>query len=1400
MSGATTRKEIIEDDAIIWGKDYATYVQQAVDKNKEFVASILAMNEANKSVKSSSNTKELAENQKRYNEVSEKSITIWKEQNQLELALISTKKKNELATESTNRALVKERTLLAETNKSIKQQAREQLGLVGSMERLNKARNEAQKKLGDLLSAEQKSTKEIARATIEFEKLDARIKGVDAAIKNYSKNIGNYQGAFDGLRGTLSELTSAFGVVTGIALFGSIIKDSFNVIKEFDRQLIAVGKTTNISGDELKDFGREVVALGGQLDGVSINGLISSAEVAGQLGVTGTENILKFSTAIEKLKLTSNIISDDQVGQFAKFIEVSQDSFENADRLASVITRLGNEMATTEAEVLSNSTEIQKGVSVYNASAQSVLALGAATSTLGNEAEVSASSIQKGFGVINNAVATGKNLQEVLKLTGLTQKELSKQFNADATGTFVKFVKGLSDAKKEGQNLAVVLKSVELDEVRTFKTIGSLAANYGVLEAAMASASEEYKVNTALNKEVAAASESVASILTDIKDKWEQYILNTNDANGGTEKLANGLKFLRDNLQSIISNIIKYGTVLLVFLGIQKAVSFATSVFTALKIASTAAQIRFAIATGIGTEKILLEAAAVRSAAIAQGQLNVAMTATPWGIVLAAVSALVAAYIIFNDQLSETEIRVNAVKYAISNVNENEKFYSGEREKNHQKNMKNIEDEIALREAKGENSDKLYKEEISLKNSSIDATLNGINLANQGEKERTKTQIIESDKRVAQYQKELEEFNKKVILNPFAPKEYKEDKVANIDKAITDSEVLKAKLQALNESDQKEVEKYAKIKEDLNKNLNIKNAEMQAEADKKAIEARKKRNKELYELEKKRADDEFKLGQFRLQVAIDLDKELSDNENGQLDTRITALLDGQQLYEAKVKEQAVRELQLLGKYNEDAGKFIRELSDLQISEVIRTGKTSENLTNAQQLIYETYQNNLTLSTKKGKEDRKKLIDGQVDLIQRGIDSQNQESDSIMNDRLTRENELYKASLDAAKNNFELVEAATLAHERRILKITQEANQEKLQNQIDTMQIQLDNNAQLPVAEQISADKRQEIENKLSQYRLELSQLNVDSNKLENDSIVELTKQKSERLLELEKESSERTRELAQNLASSLVDLTNTIFDARIAGIDAEIQAVNDSYDTQIEAAGNDARQKDLLEKEKLKKTKELEKERKKELIKAAIFNKIISLAQVGLDLAKTITAINLAAAEMDALAAFLFGGAGAAHRGIQIPLAIGTAAAQSAVILATPLPKYKEGTKNHKGGPALVGEVRPEVIIEPGMDPYIIDRPSIVDLKKHSQVIPSIPEYEKLMRASVMASLDIQLGKVNEYQASLIFNDRYSKEILEELKRNTEAVKRQKKSKQSNSKTIDLNHEFWKRSITKWHN
>jgi hypothetical protein len=380
-------------------------------------------------------------------------------------------------------------------------------------------------------SLTRKEDKELRTLTVSVRKNQAALIGIDKTILRNQRNVGNYAASIKGLGLSFRSIISAFGITSGIFIFADLIRDATQRIVEFDKQLIAVGKTTDLSKEQLKAFGDEAIDLGLRLKGISISGLLEASEVAGQLGIRGTDNILRFAETIEKLGLTSDLVGQEAARNFAKFIEVSNDSVENADRLGSVITQLGNNFATTEGQILKNTVEIQKGLAIYETSAQGVIALGTATSALGSEAEASRGAFQKTFKVLNEAATNGKNLEQILALTGQTQAEFIKEFNTNSVKTFQKLIKGLAKSADEGKNLSNTLAELNLGEKRTEAVVGALAKNYGVLESAMSLANEEYIVNEALNREAAAAAESLASIIGDLKDSWAGLILSLEDGN-----------------------------------------------------------------------------------------------------------------------------------------------------------------------------------------------------------------------------------------------------------------------------------------------------------------------------------------------------------------------------------------------------------------------------------------------------------------------------------------------------------------------------------------------------------------------------------------------------------------------------------------------------------------------------------------------------------------------------------------------------------------------------------------------------------------------------------------------------------------------------------------------------
>jgi TP901 family phage tail tape measure protein len=338
------------------------------------------------------------------------------------------------------------------------------------------------------------NSKQAKRAAIEAGALRKKIEEIKVAS---STTTGGLTKLGTSIKNAFSRFVGFTLISTAIFGFISALRNAIRVVVEYDRQLIAVGKTTNLSRKETRELGQEFINLGLSLKGISIQNLLKSAEIAGQLGIRGSENIKKFSETIERLALTSDIAGEESARNFAKFIQVSSDTIENADRLGSVITDLGNNFATTEKQILESATDIQGALVAYNVSAKGVLALASATSSLGLSSELSRSGIQRIFKVLNEGINTGKNLNEILRITGLTQEEISKQFEDDSLVVFDKFVNGLKNVSEGGENLSLILKDLGLNEKRTEIVTSVLAKRTNVLNDAIKRSSDEYANNKA---------------------------------------------------------------------------------------------------------------------------------------------------------------------------------------------------------------------------------------------------------------------------------------------------------------------------------------------------------------------------------------------------------------------------------------------------------------------------------------------------------------------------------------------------------------------------------------------------------------------------------------------------------------------------------------------------------------------------------------------------------------------------------------------------------------------------------------------------------------------------------------------------------------------------------------
>ena len=134
----------------------------------------------------------------------------------------------------------------------------------------------ARKEFKDLAATQGISNKRLTEARTKVLALDKQLKRIDKSVGQNQRSVGDYAGGIKNITARFLGWTAViFGVIRGL-------KNMFRTVVAFDKQLIAVGKTTNLSKEELREFGVQVIQLGIKLKGISTQKLLETAVKNGQ--------------------------------------------------------------------------------------------------------------------------------------------------------------------------------------------------------------------------------------------------------------------------------------------------------------------------------------------------------------------------------------------------------------------------------------------------------------------------------------------------------------------------------------------------------------------------------------------------------------------------------------------------------------------------------------------------------------------------------------------------------------------------------------------------------------------------------------------------------------------------------------------------------------------------------------------------------------------------------------------------------------------------------------------------------------------------------------------------------------------------------------------------------------
>lgn len=326
-----------------------------------------------------------------------------------------------------------------------------------------------------------------------------------ANILALDKNFTKLDKGFDNIvkAGTkcFSEIATAAGVAT--LAIGAATAASISVGKEFETAFTSVKKTVDATEEEYDRLKQDILEMSRVLPSSAAD-IAEVMAIAGQLGIDndGLDNLTKFTETMINLGVSTNLSAEEAATALAKFANITSMDAENYERLGSVIVDLGNNFATTEADIVTMATRLASTGELVGLSEAQIMALATAMSSVGIASESGGSTMSKLLKKMQIAVETNsKSLEDYASVAGMTGEQFKQVFQEDAVVALSAFIDGLNDTERNGMSAIAILDDMGLNEVRLSNTVLALANAEGVMSDAIATANEAWEENTALAEE-----------------------------------------------------------------------------------------------------------------------------------------------------------------------------------------------------------------------------------------------------------------------------------------------------------------------------------------------------------------------------------------------------------------------------------------------------------------------------------------------------------------------------------------------------------------------------------------------------------------------------------------------------------------------------------------------------------------------------------------------------------------------------------------------------------------------------------------------------------------------------------------------------------------------------------
>lgn len=387
---------------------------------------------------------------------------------------------------------------LKQTHRQIGQIESATQGVENVLKRLDKA---SPKELNRTLKELKKSLNGIERGTDEWNKQCESIKRVKAEIANVNEELRETEkenvGLVDRINGFVDKwgniIAGAAAVGTGLVLAG---RKAVNAFAEMDAEMANVRKFTGLADDEVKELNEDFKKMDTRTSREDLNKL---AEEAGRLGKSSKEDVLGFVKAADQINVALDELGDGATLTLSKLTNIFGDEARlGTERSLLAVGSVINDLSqncTASAGYLAEFGKRMAGVGAQaGMTIPQIMAFAAVLDSQGQACEMSATALSQ---LIMNLF---KEPSKIAKATGMDLDELNKALKRSTNEGLLMLLQKLKELGNMDV-LAPVFKNMGENGARASQVLATLAGNVEMVKWQQEQATQSFEDATSVTNE-----------------------------------------------------------------------------------------------------------------------------------------------------------------------------------------------------------------------------------------------------------------------------------------------------------------------------------------------------------------------------------------------------------------------------------------------------------------------------------------------------------------------------------------------------------------------------------------------------------------------------------------------------------------------------------------------------------------------------------------------------------------------------------------------------------------------------------------------------------------------------------------------------------------------------------